>query len=55
MPGAPGGYGRVMTSQRDPDDMDPTNQSGRPVLVTGAILGLMAVLALLVVVYWLAR
>lgn len=44
-----------MTSQRDPDDIDPTDQSGRPVLVTGAILGLMAVLALLVVVYWLAR
>lgn len=49
------GYGHAMTSQHDPDDIDPTNQSGRPVLVTGAILGLIAVLALLVLVYWLAR
>lgn len=43
-----------MTERRDPDHLDPTDQSGRPVMVTAAVVGLMVVLALLVVVYVLA-
>lgn len=38
----------------DPDKIDPTKQSGRPVMVTAAVLGLLVCLALLVVVYVLA-
>ena len=41
-------------THRDPDKLDPSNQSGRPVIVTGLFLGLMVVLALLVVVFFLA-
>jgi cobalamin biosynthesis Mg chelatase CobN len=41
-------------SNRDPDRLDPSHQSGRPVIVTAAIVGLLVVLALLVVVYFLA-
>ena len=41
-------------SSRDPDRLDPTNQSGRPVIVTAAGVGLMVVLALLIVVFFLA-
>jgi hypothetical protein len=40
---------------QDPDKADPTNQGGRPLMVTAAPLGLLLVLAILVVVYFLAR
>lgn len=43
-----------MASPQDPDRIDPTDQSGRPVLVTGAVVALMVVLALMVIVYVLA-
>lgn len=37
-------------SDRDPDSLDPTEQSGRPLMVSGGVLLLLGVLALLVVV-----
>lgn len=40
-----------MTSGHDPDKVDPTNQSGRPVLVTGAVLGLLLALTVLALLY----
>jgi cobalamin biosynthesis Mg chelatase CobN len=43
-----------MSPHRDPDQLDPSNQSGRPVIVTAAIVGILVVLALMVVVYLLA-
>jgi len=53
------GYGSGMTSGHDPlhhpDDVDPTNQSGRPVMVTGAIVGIVLALALLAGVYFYVR
>jgi hypothetical protein len=53
------GYGFVMTHGHDPlhhpDDVDPTNQSGRPVMVTGAIIGIVLALALLAAVYFYVR
>jgi hypothetical protein len=39
----------------DPDKVDPTNQSGRPWMVTAAPLALLLALAILVVVFFLAR
>ncbi|NYE36157.1 hypothetical protein F4692_001261 [Nocardioides cavernae] len=44
-----------MTSGHDPDKVDPTNQSGRPLLVTGAVVGLLLALTALLVVYLLSR
>lgn len=44
-----------MTAGQDPDRIDPTNQGGKPVMVTGAVVGLILVLSLLVVVYLLSR
>ena len=41
-------------NDRDPDKLDPANQSGRPVIVTAAFIGLVVVLALMVVVFLLA-
>jgi hypothetical protein len=41
--------------RHEPDQVDPSNQSGRPVMVTGALVGILLALALLVVVYFLAR
>jgi hypothetical protein len=41
-------------SDRDPDKLDPSNQSGRPVIVTGLFIGLIVVLALMIVVFFLA-
>ncbi|MDZ5661580.1 hypothetical protein SFC79_07360 [Nocardioides sp. S-58] len=41
-------------SPRDPDDVDPTQQSGRPFMVTGALIGILVALAILVVVYQFA-
>ena len=43
-----------MTRHRDPDDLDPTDQSGRPVIVTAAVVALLVVLALMVAVYFLS-
>jgi hypothetical protein len=51
------GYGILMTRDplHEPDDVDPTNQSGRPVMVTGAVVGIVLALALLAAVYFYAR
>jgi hypothetical protein len=48
------GYGIVMTRDplHQPDDLDPTDQSGRPVMVTGAVIGIILALALLAAVYF---
>lgn len=52
------GYGTCMTHGHDPrhhpDEIDPTNQSGRPVMVTGAVMGIILALALLAAVYFYA-
>jgi hypothetical protein len=39
----------------EPDDVDPTKQSGRPVMVTGALIGLVLALALMAAVYSYVR
>jgi cobalamin biosynthesis Mg chelatase CobN len=44
-----------MTSGHDPDKIDPSKQSGRPVMLTGALVGLLLAIALMVVVFFLAR
>jgi hypothetical protein len=44
-----------MTPGHDPDRIDPSNQSGRPVMVTGALIGIVLALLLMLVVYFLAR
>ena len=44
-----------MTHGHDPDDIDPTGQSGRPVMVTGAVVGIILALALLAAIYFYAR
>jgi hypothetical protein len=53
------GYGNAMPQTHDPlhepDDIDPTNQSGRPVMVTGAVVGIILALALLAAVYFYVR
>lgn len=45
----------IMTSGHDPDKVDPTGQSGRPLLVTGAVIVLIAALAAMVVIYSILR
>ncbi len=40
-----------MTQGQDPDRVDPTKQSGRPLIITAAVVSLLIVLALLVLVY----
>lgn len=42
-------------TRRSPEDIDPTDQSARPHMVTGAVIGVLVALALMVVVYFLAR
>jgi hypothetical protein len=49
------GYLTAMDPRRDPDQGDPTNQSGRPWMITAAPIGLLLALALLVVVFFIAR
>ena len=44
-----------MTQGRDPDKIDPSRQSGRPVMLTGALIGLLLAITLMVVVFFLAR
>ncbi len=66
--GPPAGHGQVLAHGgtrrwvrprhdpgHDPDEIDPTNQSGRPVMVTGAVVGIILALALMAVVYFIAR
>jgi hypothetical protein len=43
-----------MDARHEPDQVDPTNQSGRPVMVTIVIVGILLALAVLVGVYLLA-
>jgi cobalamin biosynthesis Mg chelatase CobN len=49
------GYVPGMTNGHDPDQIDPSKQSGRPVMVTGALVGIILALLLMLVVYFLAR
>ena len=42
-------------TRHSPEDLDPTDQTGRPVMVTGAVIGVLVALGLMVVVYFLAR
>jgi hypothetical protein len=49
------GYVRSMTHGHDPDRIDPSKQSGRPVMVTGAVVGIILAVLLMLVVYLLAR
>ena len=42
-------------NRHEPDDVDPTNQTGRPVMVTGAVIGILVALTLMLLVYFLAR
>jgi len=49
------GYEQGMTHGHDPDRIDPSKQSGRPVMVTGAVIGIILALLLMLVVYYLAR
>jgi hypothetical protein len=42
-------------TRHSPDDLDPTDQTARPVMVTGAVIGVLVALALMVLVYFLAR
>ncbi|GAA5114051.1 hypothetical protein GCM10023339_19170 [Alloalcanivorax gelatiniphagus] len=44
-----------MTSGHDPDKIDPTKQSGRPVMITGLFVGLILVLAVMALIYSLMR
>ena len=54
--GPPGsGYCTVMDPRHEPDQVDPSKQSGRPLMVTLVPLGLVAALAVLVLVYFLAK
>lgn len=39
----------------DPEKADPTNQSARPLMVTAVPIGLLLALAILVVVFFIAR
>ena len=49
------GYSTEMDPRHDPDQADPTNQSGRPFIATIAPVLLILALALLVLVYFLAK
>ncbi len=44
-----------MTHGHDPDRIDPSKQSGRPLMVAAVPIGLLLALTILVVVYFLAR
>ena len=44
-----------MDHRHDPDQVDPTNQSGRTLMVTLVPIGLLLALAVLVGVFFLAR
>ena len=51
----PVGYGPGMDQRHDPDQVDPTNQSGRPLMITLVPIGLLLVLGVLALVYVLSR
>jgi len=55
MPTSYDGYPAGMDIRHDPDSVDPSNQSGRPVMLTIVAIGLLVVLASLVGVYVLAH
>lgn len=55
MPDGGAGYSTVMDPRHEPDQVDPTEQSGRPLMVTLVPIGLIAALAVLVLVYFLAK
>ena len=55
MAGVRHGYGSGMDPRHEPDQADPTNQSGRPWMITAAPIGLLLALAILVVVFFIAR
>ncbi len=44
-----------MDPRHEPDEVDPTKQSGRPWMITAVPIGLLLALAVLVVVFFLAR
>lgn len=44
------GYDLVMNAMEDPDRIDPTKQSGRPLMVSGMFLLIFAVLAVMVII-----
>lgn len=44
------GYDLLMNSMEDPDRVDPTKSSGRPLMVSGAFLLIFAVLAVMVII-----
>ena len=44
-----------MEPRRDPDQADPTKQSGRPWMITAAPIGLLLALAILVGIWFLAK
>jgi cobalamin biosynthesis Mg chelatase CobN len=44
-----------MTPGHDPDRIDPSKQSGRPVMVTVAVVGIILAVLLMLGVYFLAR
>lgn len=55
MPTRPRGYSTVMDPRHEPDQVDPSNQSGRPLMVTLVPVAIIAALAILVAVYFLAK
>ncbi len=44
-----------MDPRHDPDQVDPSNQSGRPLMVTLVPVAIIAGLAVLVAIYFLAK
>ena len=44
-----------MDPRHEPDEVDPTEQSGRPLMITAVPIGLLLALAVLVAVWFLAR
>ena len=44
-----------MDPRHEPDQVDPTEQSGRPLMITLVPIGLLLALAILVLVFFLAR
>ena len=49
------GYCYEMDPRHEPDQVDPSKQSGRPLMVTLVPVGLITALAVLVLVYFLAK
>ncbi len=49
------GYGTGMAPHPDPDDIDPTDQHGRGLMVAGALVGIFLALGAMLVVFTLLR